>query len=171
MFGAFFRIVNDMIRGRAVACTITLLHHCWELLRHCRLFGSRDRSLGRTEWMRDAVVLRGGGDTRCPNICGGSATPRKERVACSLRGSARRVAITEMVESVGGQVEACYFAFGEDDLFVIGDVPDEVVAAALAIRTAAYGAAVSHTVALLTPEQIDEAVARDVTYLPPQVGP
>ncbi|MFQ6325337.1 GYD domain-containing protein [Nocardia sp. CWNU-33] len=86
-------------------------------------------------------------------------------------GSARRVAIREMVESVGGQVEACYFAFGEDDLFVIGDVPDEVAAAALAIRTAAYGGAVSHTVALLTPEQIDEAVARDVTYLPPQVGP
>lgn len=39
-------------------------------------------------------------------------------------GSVRRAAITEMVESVGGHVEACYFAFGEDDLFVIGDAPD-----------------------------------------------
>ncbi|MFE6921105.1 GYD domain-containing protein [Nocardia sp. NPDC057663] len=82
-------------------------------------------------------------------------------------GSARQAAITEMVESVGGQVEACYFAFGEDDLFVIGDVPDDVSAAALAIRTAAAGAAVSHTVGLLTPAQIDEAVALDVTYRPP----
>ncbi|MFD4352576.1 GYD domain-containing protein [Nocardia sp. NPDC058519] len=82
-------------------------------------------------------------------------------------GSARRAAITEMVESVGGRVEACYFAFGDDDLFVIGDVPDDVSAAALAIRTAAAGAAVSHTVGLLTPEQIDEAIARDVTYRPP----
>ncbi|WP_067845965.1 GYD domain-containing protein [Nocardia lijiangensis] len=82
-------------------------------------------------------------------------------------GSARRAAITEMVESVGGHVDACYFAFGEDDLFVIGDAPDEVSAAALAIRTAASGAAISHTVTLLTPEQVDEAVARDVTYRPP----
>ena len=82
-------------------------------------------------------------------------------------GSARRAAITEMVESVGGSVESCYFAFGEDDLFVIGDVPDDVAAAALAIRTAAAGAAVSHTVRLLSPAQVDEAVALDVTYRPP----
>ncbi|KAF0846689.1 uncharacterized protein with GYD domain [Nocardia caishijiensis] len=61
-------------------------------------------------------------------------------------GSARRGTITEMVESVVGSVESCYFAFGEDDLFVIGDVPDDVAAAALAIRTAATGAAISHTV-------------------------
>ncbi|MBW0271656.1 GYD domain protein [Nocardia sp. MH4] len=83
-------------------------------------------------------------------------------------GSARRAAITEMVQSVGGHVEACYFAFGDDDLFVIGDVPDEVAAAALAMRTAAAGAAVSHTVGLLTPEQIDAAAALDVTYRPPE---
>ncbi len=85
-------------------------------------------------------------------------------------GSARQAAITEMVESVGGHVDVCYFAFGEDDLFVIGDVPNEVAAAALAIRTAAAGGAISHTVALLTPEQIDEAVARKVTYQPPAVA-
>ncbi|MFF2082812.1 GYD domain-containing protein [Nocardia sp. NPDC058176] len=82
-------------------------------------------------------------------------------------GTARQAAITEMVESVGGRVESCYFAFGEDDLFVIGDVPDEVAAAALAIRTAAAGAAVSHTVGLLTSAQVDAAVALDVTYRPP----
>ncbi|MEV5833183.1 GYD domain-containing protein [Nocardia sp. NPDC052112] len=85
-------------------------------------------------------------------------------------GSARRAAITEMVESVGGHVDVCYFAFGEDDLFVIGDVPNEVAAAALAIRTAAAGGAISHTVTLLTPEQIDEAVAREVTYQPPEAA-
>ncbi|MET8778160.1 GYD domain-containing protein [Nocardia sp. NPDC050713] len=85
-------------------------------------------------------------------------------------GTARRAAITEMVESVGGHVEVCYFAFGEDDLFVIGDAPDEVSAAALAIRTAASGAAISHTVTLLTPEQVDQAVAREVTYQPPEAS-
>lgn len=82
-------------------------------------------------------------------------------------GTARRAAITEMVESVGGHVETCYFAFGEDDLLVIGEVPDEVSSAALAIRTAASGAAISRTVVLLTPEQIDQAVMREVNYQPP----
>jgi len=82
-------------------------------------------------------------------------------------GSARSAAISEMVASVGGRVEACYFAFGPDDLVVIGDVPDEVAAAALAVRTAASGAAVSRTVPLLTPAQLDEAVGRDVSYRPP----
>ncbi|AEF39902.1 GYD domain-containing protein [Hoyosella subflava] len=82
-------------------------------------------------------------------------------------GSARRAAITEMVESVGGSVEAFYFAFGAEDLYVIGDVPDEVAAAALSLRTAASGAASSLTVSLLTPEQVDAAAAKEVTYQPP----
>jgi uncharacterized protein with GYD domain len=82
-------------------------------------------------------------------------------------GSARAQAIAEMVESVGGRIEACYFAFGPDDLIVIGEVPDEIAAAALSVRTAASGAAVSRTVLLLTPEQLDDAVARDVLYRPP----
>jgi uncharacterized protein with GYD domain len=72
-----------------------------------------------------------------------------------------------MVESVGGRIEACYFAFGPDDLIVIGEVPDDVAAAALSVRTAASGAAVSRTVPLLTPAQLDEAVSRDVAYRAP----
>ncbi|MEU7632031.1 GYD domain-containing protein [Nocardia sp. NPDC049220] len=99
-----------------------------------------------------------------------SYSPEGARGLLEQGGTARRAAITEMVESVGGHVDACYFAFGVDDLFVIGDTPDEVAAAALAVRTAASGAAVSHTVALLTPEQFDEAAARNVTYRPPGAG-
>ena len=82
-------------------------------------------------------------------------------------GSARSAAIAEMVESVGGRVEACYFAFGPHDLVVIGEVPDDVAAAALSVRTAASGAAVSRTVPLLTAAQLDETVARHVDYRPP----
>jgi uncharacterized protein with GYD domain len=82
-------------------------------------------------------------------------------------GTARRDAIVEMVESVGGRVESCYFAFGADDLIVIGEVPDEVAAAALGVHTAASGAAVSRTVALLTPEQLDQATHLHVEYRPP----
>ena len=82
-------------------------------------------------------------------------------------GTARRDAIVQMVESVGGQVESCFFAFGPDDLIVIGEVPDQVAAAALSVRTAASGGAVSRTVALLTPEQLDEATKLGVEYRPP----
>lgn len=82
-------------------------------------------------------------------------------------GSARRAAIVEMVASVGGTVEACYFAFGPADLVVIGELPDDAAAAALSVRTAASGAATSRTIVLLTPEQLDEAVGRSVTYRPP----
>lgn len=82
-------------------------------------------------------------------------------------GSGRREAIRAMVESVGGRVEACYFAFGGADLYVIGEVPSETAAASLSIRTAASGAARSHTISLLTAEQIDEALRLEAEYRPP----
>jgi uncharacterized protein with GYD domain len=82
-------------------------------------------------------------------------------------GTSRRDAITEMVESVGGHVEVCYYAFGATDLYVIGEVPDEVAAASLSLRTAGAGGARSQTVVLLTPEQIDEATRREAAYRPP----
>jgi len=82
-------------------------------------------------------------------------------------GTARRDVITAMVESLGGRLEACYYAFGATDLFVIGEVPDEVAAAALSLRTAAAGGARSQTIPLLTPEQLDEARYREATYVPP----
>ncbi|MFC9789692.1 GYD domain-containing protein [Rhodococcus sp. NPDC127528] len=82
-------------------------------------------------------------------------------------GSARRDAITRMVESVGGTVESCYFALGGHDLVVIGEVPDEVAAATLGIRTTAAGAARSESTPLLTPEQVDDAVRREAEYRAP----
>lgn len=85
-------------------------------------------------------------------------------------GTSRRNAITAMVESVGGHVEACYYAFGTTDLYVIGVVPDEVAAASLSLRTLVAGAARSQTVVLLTPEQLDEATRREVSYRPPGEG-
>lgn len=82
-------------------------------------------------------------------------------------GSGRREAIREMLESVGGNLEAFYFALGSDDLVVIGELPDNVSAAALSLATAAGGAARSRTTALLTPEDIDEASRRHVEYRRP----
>jgi uncharacterized protein with GYD domain len=82
-------------------------------------------------------------------------------------GSSRREAIQQMLDSVGGRLESFYYAFGTDDLIVIGELPDNVSAAALSLQTAASGAARSRTVVLLTPEEIDEAARRQVEYRPP----
>lgn len=82
-------------------------------------------------------------------------------------GSARRAAVEEVAKSVGGTLETFYFAFGEDDAYVIADLPDNEAAAAIAITVGAAGGATTRTVVLLTPEQVDEASQRSVTYRPP----
>jgi uncharacterized protein with GYD domain len=85
----------------------------------------------------------------------------------SQGGSARVAAATELIESVGGKVESFNFAFGGADVYLIADFPDDVSAAAAAITVNAGGGATTRTVPLLTPAQIDAAVAKDATYRPP----
>ena len=43
-------------------------------------------------------------------------------------GTGRRAAVEKLFGSVGGKVEAFYYAFGDTDLFVIADLPDNVTA-------------------------------------------
>lgn len=82
-------------------------------------------------------------------------------------GTARREVIEAMFDAVGGRLEAFYYAFGADDLIVIGELPDNATAAAFSLRTAGSGAARSRATVLLTPAELDAAAAIDVTYLPP----
>ncbi len=82
-------------------------------------------------------------------------------------GSGRREAVREMLESVGGSLEVFYYALGSSDLVVVGELPDNVSAAALSLTTAVGGAARSTTTALLTPEDLDEASRRHVDYRRP----
>lgn len=82
-------------------------------------------------------------------------------------GSGRRAAIEKLVVSVGGKVEAYYFAFGDTDVFIIADLPDNATAAALSLTVSAAGAATAKTTVLLTPEEIDAAAKKGITYRPP----
>jgi uncharacterized protein with GYD domain len=82
-------------------------------------------------------------------------------------GSARRSAIEKMVGGLGGSVEAMYYAFGEDDVYVIADLPDDEAAAAAAMTVGAQGSVSIKTVVLMTPEQVDDAAKRSVDYRPP----
>jgi uncharacterized protein with GYD domain len=82
-------------------------------------------------------------------------------------GSSRRAAVEKLFGSVGGKVEAFYYAFGDTDLFVIADVPDNVSAAALSLTVNASGAAAAKITVLLTAEEIDAAAKKAVSYRAP----
>lgn len=83
-------------------------------------------------------------------------------------GSARRDAISKLLESVGGRLEAVYFAFGKDDFIIIGDMPDNVSASAVGLNAAASGAVANiRTTVLLTAEEVDQAAKKSVVYRPP----
>jgi len=83
-------------------------------------------------------------------------------------GSSRRAVVEKLVESMGGTVEAFYYAFGETDLYVIAELPDNESMTAVALMVAASGAIDIKTTVLITPEEIDEAVKKTPTYQPPR---
>jgi uncharacterized protein with GYD domain len=82
-------------------------------------------------------------------------------------GTSRRDAVAQVAQSVGGQLESFYFAFGDSDAYVIVDLPDNESAAAVALTVNAAGGATAKTVVLLTPEEVDAAAKRSVDYRPP----
>ena len=64
-------------------------------------------------------------------------------------------------------MDAFYFVFGENDVHVILDLPENLTAAALSLVVMSTGAARIRTTVLLTPEEIDQAVKTQVEYNPP----
>ena len=82
-------------------------------------------------------------------------------------GSRRREALTQTIEGMGGSVEALYYAFGEPDLYIIADLPDDATAAAVSMVIGNAGALDISVTVLVTPETIDEAIGKSVPYRPP----
>jgi uncharacterized protein with GYD domain len=79
-------------------------------------------------------------------------------------GSSRRAIVEKLIKSLGGTMEAFYYAFGETDLFVIADLPDDASMAAIALTVAATGTIAIKTTVLLTPEEIDAAGKKSPLY-------
>jgi uncharacterized protein with GYD domain len=82
-------------------------------------------------------------------------------------GTSRRAAVEAAAKTVGGSVDAFYYAFGVTDAYVVIDVPDNVTAAGLALTIAATGVVTLRTTVLLTPEEVDQAVKKSPSYRPP----
>jgi uncharacterized protein with GYD domain len=78
-------------------------------------------------------------------------------------------AVRPAVEKLGGRIETAWFAFGDYDIVVITEMPNNVNAAAIAIAFAAGGAckAVQTTPLLSTAEAIEAMKkAKDSGYRP-----
>ena len=82
-------------------------------------------------------------------------------------GTKRRKAAEEVVGSTGGTLEAIYWAFGEDDFYLIADLPDHAAAAAASLKVGSSGAIRIRTVVLLTAADLDAAAELSPAYRPP----
>ena len=82
-------------------------------------------------------------------------------------GSKRKAHVEKVVKKLGGKVEAFYFTFGIRDGVVIVDLPDNVTAAGISLAISSTGAVAFKTTVLLTPQEVDEAVKKDVLYRAP----
>lgn len=85
-------------------------------------------------------------------------------------GSGRRKAIEAVVGGLGGEVEALYYAFGENDIYLIVDMPDAASMLAMSTAVAAAGGARIKTTPLLTIDEVDQAVKKAVNYRAPGQG-
>lgn len=82
----------------------------------------------------------------------------------------RAAVIRQLVESVGGELVTFDFAFGDYDVVIIGEVPDNVTMAALSMAASASGVVkVLKTTPLLSVDDAMEAMhkAGQVGYQPP----
>lgn len=82
-------------------------------------------------------------------------------------GSSRRQVFEDIANEQGGTLESFYYAFGGTDLYLTFELPDTATASAVSLRIGAGGALSITTVQLITPEEIDEACEKTVTYRPP----
>ena len=93
-------------------------------------------------------------------LCQLSYTP--EGWAALLRKPVNRVeAVRPAVEKPGGKVEGAWFAFGESDLIVLLDMPDNISAASFASAAAGGGTVKSYkTTPLMSIDDGIEALKR-----------
>ena len=83
------------------------------------------------------------------------------------KASGRQRAVKAACAAVGGKLEAIYYALGDDDAFIVVDLPSHVEAAALSTTVSATGMVSARTVALLTVAEMDKALAKNTKYRPP----
>jgi uncharacterized protein with GYD domain len=79
-------------------------------------------------------------------------------------GTSRRAAVESAIKALGGKLEAFYFTFGEGDVVAIVEGPDNATAAAFSMGVAASGTVRTTTTVILTPEEIDQAAKKTLSF-------
>jgi uncharacterized protein with GYD domain len=79
-------------------------------------------------------------------------------------GTGRREAVSAALKGLGGKIESMYYAFGDTDVYLIVEAPDNVTVAALAMGVAATGTVGIKTTVLLTVEEVDQATKKTLSY-------
>jgi uncharacterized protein with GYD domain len=82
-------------------------------------------------------------------------------------GTKRRAAVQKVIEGAGGKLDAFYYAYGDDDAFILADLPDAATGIAISLTINATGAVRLATVPLITPEEIDAASKKTIKYKAP----
>ncbi len=94
-----------------------------------------------------------------------------EAWANQIKNPSNRIeAVKPAIEKLGGKVESAYYAFGEYDLVVTTEFPDNVSASAFSISALAGGAIkAAKTIPLMSVEEGIEAITKagDTGYKPP----
>ena len=83
------------------------------------------------------------------------------------KASGRRQAVLNALEPLRGKLESFNYAFGDDDVVAVIEMPDNVNAAAMSLAIAASGLVRLKTTPLLTVEEVDQALAKSVSYRAP----
>jgi uncharacterized protein with GYD domain len=86
----------------------------------------------------------------------------REGWAALLANPQNRIeAVRPAIEKLGGKIEAAWFSFGDYDVIVIAELPDNVSAAAIAMAFAGGGACKSvQTTPLISPEEALQALKK-----------
>ena len=82
-------------------------------------------------------------------------------------GSSRIEVSKRALGSVGGSLESFYYANGEQDFYIIVNLPDHVVSTAVTLIGNASGTFRIRAVPLLTPQEMDQAIKMKVDFRPP----
>jgi uncharacterized protein with GYD domain len=82
-------------------------------------------------------------------------------------GTSRKSAAEQAIKSLGGKMETFYYAFGDTDVYLIADMPDNATMAAAALRVSASGLVSVKTTVLMTPDEVDQAAKKSANYRPP----
>lgn len=83
-------------------------------------------------------------------------------------GGSKRVEVTrKAIESLGGKMEAYYFALGGKDFFIILEAPDNIKAITGSLIANASGTVKVSITVLVSPEEVDLAVKQTMDWSPP----